>query len=81
VIAGAALLKAVRAHERGLDRSARASFGAGAGAAFISALGSIRLLERDGPLWPYAAYRVALAAAIVRRLRGLTSARSPTMRL
>jgi undecaprenyl pyrophosphate phosphatase UppP len=48
-------------------------FAAGACAAFVSTLGSTRLiraLERDSSLLPYALYRVALAALILRRLAG-----------
>ena len=46
-------------------------FGAGALAAFVSTLGSTRLiqaLERDSSLLPYAVYRIGLAALIARRL-------------
>ena len=44
---------------------------AGAHAAFVSTLGSTRLveaLERDRSLLPYALYRITLAGVIVRRL-------------
>ena len=49
----------------------RVPFAAGAGAAFVSTLGSTRLirpLERDSSLLPYALYRIALAGLIARRL-------------
>jgi undecaprenyl-diphosphatase len=71
IIAGATLLKGVRLHARGLPAGARAPFAAGAVAAFVSTLGSTRLiraLERDSSLLPYALYRIGLAALIVRRL-------------
>jgi undecaprenyl pyrophosphate phosphatase UppP len=45
--------------------------GIGVGASFVSTLASqrlIRLVERDRALWPYAAYRAALAALVLARL-------------
>jgi undecaprenyl-diphosphatase len=71
IIAGATVLKGVRLHARGLPAGARTPFAAGAVAAFVSTLGSTRLiraLERDSSLLPYALYRIGLAALIVRRL-------------
>jgi undecaprenyl-diphosphatase len=71
IIAGATLLKGVRLHARGLPPDAALPFAAGALAAFVSTLGSTRLiraLERDSSLLPYALYRIALAALIARRL-------------
>ncbi|HYB26815.1 MAG TPA: undecaprenyl-diphosphate phosphatase [Solirubrobacteraceae bacterium] len=71
VIAGATLLKGVRLSRRGLPAGSAVPFAAGAGAAFVSTLGSTRLiqaLERDSSLLPYALYRIALATLIVRRL-------------
>jgi undecaprenyl-diphosphatase len=71
VIAGATLLKGVRLRARGLPAGSALPFAAGAGAAFVSTLGSTRLiqaLERDSSLLPYALYRIALAGVIVRRL-------------
>jgi undecaprenyl-diphosphatase len=53
-------------------RGAGVPLGAGALAAFASTLGSSWLIgqvERDRSLLPYAAYRTALAAVVVRRLR------------
>ena len=72
IIAGATLLKGVRLRARGLPPRAAVPFAAGAAAAFVSTLGSTRLiraLERDSSLLPYAVYRVAVAALIARRLR------------
>ena len=71
VIAGATLLKGVRLHRRGLPPRAAVPFAAGAAASFVSTLGStwlIRQVERDRSLAPYAAYRIALAALVLRRL-------------
>ena len=71
VIAGATLLKGVRLSRRGLPAGSAVPFAAGAGAAFVSTLGSTRLiqaLERDSSLLPYALYRIGLAAVIARRL-------------
>ncbi|MBV9684681.1 MAG: hypothetical protein JO046_23010, partial [Solirubrobacterales bacterium] len=71
VIAGATLLKGLRLRARGLPPRSAMPFAAGAGAAFVSTLGSTRLiqaLERDSSLAPYAIYRIGLAALIVRRL-------------
>jgi undecaprenyl-diphosphatase len=71
VIAGATLLKGWRLYRRGLPAGAATPFAVGAGAAFVSTLGSTRLirtLERDSSLLPYALYRIALAGLIARRL-------------
>jgi undecaprenyl-diphosphatase len=71
IIAGATVLKGVRLRARGLPAGAATPFAAGALAAFVSTLGSTRLiraLERDSSLLPYAVYRIALAALIARRL-------------
>jgi undecaprenyl-diphosphatase len=72
VIAGATLLKFVRLARRGLPRGTTAPFAAGAAASFVSTLGStwlIQQVERDRSLLPYAAYRTALAAVVLLRLR------------
>jgi undecaprenyl-diphosphatase len=72
VIAGATVLKTVRLAKRGLPPGTAWPFAAGAAASFVSTLGStwlIRQVERDRSLLPYAAYRLALAAVVVRRLR------------
>jgi undecaprenyl-diphosphatase len=71
IIAGATVLKGARLRARGLPPGAALPFGAGALAAFVSTLGSTRLiqaLERDSSLLPYALYRIALAGLIARRL-------------
>ena len=47
------------------------AFAAGIAASFASTLGStwlIRQVERDRSLGPYAAYRVALAGVVIRRV-------------
>jgi undecaprenyl-diphosphatase len=71
VIAGATVLKGTRLVRRGLPRELRRAFALGAGASFVSTFGStwlIRHVERDRSPLPYAVYRLALAAAVVRRL-------------
>ena len=70
VIAAAALLKGARLARRGVSPPLRRSLAIGTGAAFISTLASqglVKLVERDRALWPYAAYRLTLAALILRR--------------
>jgi undecaprenyl-diphosphatase len=82
VIGGATLLKALRLIRRGVDGTAATRLAAGAGAAFVSTLaaaGLISRIERDRPLWPFAAYRAALAAAVLGRRRTGTSGRWSTM--
>jgi undecaprenyl-diphosphatase len=72
VIVGAAGLKGRRLAARGVERRTGRALGAGAGAAFLSTLGSIWLIgqvERDRSPMPYAVYRLCLAAIVVRRLR------------
>jgi undecaprenyl-diphosphatase len=72
VIAGATLLKGTRLARRGLPPAIGLQFAAGATASFGSTLGStwlIRQVERDRSLLPYAAYRIALATAVLIRLR------------
>jgi undecaprenyl-diphosphatase len=71
VIAGATALKGLRICRRRLPAGAAAPFAAGAGSAFVSTLAAGRLVRaaaRDSSPLPYAVYRVALAALIVRRL-------------
>jgi len=71
VIAGAAVLKGFRLSRRGLDPPMRSAFAAGTAASFASTLLStwlIRRVERDRSPLPYATYRVALAALMIRRL-------------
>jgi undecaprenyl-diphosphatase len=72
IIAAASALKGARLRARGLPRGAGRAFAAGTAAAFASTLAStwiIRHVERDRSLLPYAAYRTALAALVIRRLR------------
>jgi undecaprenyl-diphosphatase len=72
VIVGASLLKGARLRGRGSEPRLRAALAMGVGASFVSTLASqrlIRLVERDRALWPYAAYRIGLAAAVVERIR------------
>lgn len=72
VIVGATALKGARLRRRGAPRSLRHSMAIGLGASFASTLlfqRLIRPLGRDRPLWPYAAYRVGLAAAVLVKLR------------
>lgn len=72
VIAGATLLKTLRLARRGLPRGSAGPFALGAAASFASTLGStwlIRQVERDRSLLPYSAYRLGLAALVLRRLR------------
>jgi len=71
-IVGAALLKGQRLRRRGVDPAVRRAMVVGIVASFASTLASqrlIRLVERDRALWPYAAYRAGLAAAVLYRLR------------
>jgi undecaprenyl-diphosphatase len=71
VILGATALKGTRLARRGLPPGTAAAFAAGTAASFASTLGStwlIRQVERDRSLAPYAAYRVALATVVLRRL-------------
>ena len=78
VIVGAGLLKGARLRRRGLPRGARRAFATGTAASLGSTLASqalIRLVERDRALWPYAAYRTLLAAAILAKLRRSRCAR------
>ena len=72
VIAGATVLKAVRLGRRGVSREVGGVLAAGATASFASTLLStwlIRQVERDRSLLPYTAYRAALAAVIIARVR------------
>jgi undecaprenyl-diphosphatase len=72
IIVGATALKGERLRRRGISPPLRRSMAIGVAASFASTLASqrlIRLVERDRALWPYAAYRVALAAAVLVKLR------------
>ena len=71
VIVGATGLKGERLRRRGVERGLRSAIATGVASSFVSTLASQRLLglvERDRALWPYAAYRAALAGAVLRRL-------------
>jgi undecaprenyl-diphosphatase len=71
VITGAAALKGVRLRRRGVSPALRRAIVAGVATSFASTLASQRLIalvERDRALWPYAAYRLALATAVVARM-------------
>ena len=70
IILAASALKGHRLARRGLPPGARRSFAAGVAASFASTLAStwlIRQVERDRSLLPYAAYRTALAGAVLIR--------------
>jgi undecaprenyl-diphosphatase len=72
VIVGATTLKGVRLRRRGVSPELGRAIGAGFASAFASTLACQRLIslvERDRALWPYAAYRVGLATAVVARMR------------
>jgi undecaprenyl-diphosphatase len=76
VIVGAALFKGLRLRKRqggpGMDGGMGRGMAAGVAASFASTLASQRLInqvERDRALWPYAAYRAGLAAAVLWKLR------------
>jgi undecaprenyl-diphosphatase len=72
IIVGATALKGTRLARRGLPPGTARAFAAGIAASFVATLASIRiirLIERDRSLVPYAAYRLALAAVVLRRLR------------
>lgn len=72
IIVGATGLKGVRLSRRGAPPHLRRSMAIGVAASFASTLASqrlIHLVERDRALWPYAAYRGALAAAVLAKLR------------
>jgi undecaprenyl-diphosphatase len=72
IIVGAAALKGMRLGRRGSSPELRRAMAVGVTASFASTLASqrlIRLVERDRALWPYAAYRAGLAAAVLAKLR------------
>ncbi len=72
IIVGATGLKGVRLARRGAPPQLRRSMAFGVTASFASTLASqrlIKLVERDRALWPYAAYRAGLAAAVLVKLR------------
>ncbi|HWD69995.1 MAG TPA: undecaprenyl-diphosphate phosphatase [Solirubrobacteraceae bacterium] len=72
VIGGATALKCRRLWQRGLPEGSGPAFALGVLASFASTLSSTRLIdlvERDRSLLPFAAYRIALGSAALRRLR------------
>ena len=72
VIGGATFLKCLRLWQRGLPEGSGGTLAVGVVASFASTLAStplIALVERDRPLWPFAAYRVALGSAALRLRR------------
>jgi undecaprenyl-diphosphatase len=72
IIVGATGLKGARLAKRGTTPSLRRTLALGIGASFASTLASQRLIgmvERDRALWPYAAYRAALAGVVLAKLR------------
>ena len=72
IIVGATALKGTRLARRGTSPQLRRSMAIGVAASFASTLASQRLIglvERDRALWPYAAYRAGLAAAVLVKLR------------
>jgi undecaprenyl-diphosphatase len=72
IIVGATALKGGRLARRGTAPELRRSMAVGVAASFASTLASqrlIRLVERDRALWPYAAYRAALAAVVLAKLQ------------
>jgi undecaprenyl-diphosphatase len=72
VIVAATGLKGLRIVRRGLPAGAARGFAAGIAASFAATLAAIRIVragERDRSLLPYAAYRIVLAAVVLRRLR------------
>jgi undecaprenyl-diphosphatase len=71
IIVGATTLKGARLARRGTTPELRRSLALGVAASFASTLASQRLIglvERDRALWPYAAYRACLAAAVLVKL-------------
>ncbi|HEX3174878.1 MAG TPA: undecaprenyl-diphosphate phosphatase [Solirubrobacterales bacterium] len=72
IIVGATALKTARLRRRGTPPALRRSMALGVIASFASTLASQRLIllvERDRALWPYAAYRAALAVTVLAKLR------------
>ena len=71
VIVGATALKGVRLRRRGIAPTLRLTLTAGTAASFVSTLASqklLELLERDRALWPYAGYRLCLAAVVAAKM-------------
>jgi undecaprenyl-diphosphatase len=71
IIVGATSLKGARLARRGTTPELRRSLAVGVAASFASTLASqrlLRLVDGNRALWPHAAYRAALAAAVLRKL-------------
>jgi undecaprenyl-diphosphatase len=71
IIVGATGLKGARLAKRGTTPELRKTLALGIAASFASTLASQRLIglvERDRALWPYAAYRAALAGVVLAKL-------------
>ncbi len=71
IIVGAALLKGARLRRRGIKPALASAMAAGVVASFASTLGSQKLIaqvERNRALWPYSAYRIALATTVLLKL-------------
>ena len=80
VIVGATWLKGARLARRGIPRELRAPFAAGTAASFASTLASawiVGRVDRGHRLAPYAAYRKALALAVLARTTRETSRDTP----
>ncbi len=71
IIVGAALLKGARLRRRGIKPALASAMAAGVVASFASTLGSQKLIaqvEHNRALWPYSAYRIALATTVLLKL-------------
>jgi undecaprenyl-diphosphatase len=80
VLVGAALLKAIRLAERGLERERAPAFAAGVAGSFASTLAIAALphnRRRSQRLLPYAVYRAALASWMLSRIRRGSTASPP----
>lgn len=79
VLLGASLLKAIRLSRRGLEPGLAWAFAAGAAGSFASTLVFATLPPRRSrqQLLPYATYRIALAALMLKRLRAGSTVRRP----
>lgn len=79
IIVGATALKGARLRRRGVSPGLRRSMALGVAASFGSTIASqrlIRLVERDRALWPYAAYRAVLAAAVLAKVGPMSRGRT-----
>jgi undecaprenyl-diphosphatase len=79
IVFAATALKGRRLRQHGVEPRLRAPILAGMAASFASTLASrplIARLEGDRPMWPYAAYRLGLAALVALRLAAERSRRT-----